>query len=76
MQSEFAAFENTRRNSDKVDFIEFAQFVEVRRNISRQCLDSTRRLVMAAAGEMTPEQRRQYFGIVSAAAPEASPLTN
>ena len=76
MQSEFAAFENTRRNTDKVDFIEFAQFVEVRRNISRQCLDSTRRLVMAAAGEMTPEQRRQYFGIVSAAAPEASPLTN
>jgi len=25
---------------------------------------------------MTPAQRRQYFGIVSAAAPEASPLTN
>jgi hypothetical protein len=76
MQSEFAAFENTRRNTDKVDFIEFAQFVDVRRNVSRQCLDSTRRLVMAAAGEMTPAQRRQYFGIVAAAAPEASPITN
>jgi hypothetical protein len=76
MQSEFAAFENTRRNSDKVDFIEFAQFVEVRRNISRECLASTRSLVMAAAGEMTPAQRRQYFGIVAAATPEASPLTN
>jgi hypothetical protein len=76
MQSEFAAFENTRRNSDKVDFIEFAQFVEDRRNISRECLASTRSLVLAAAGEMTPAQRRQYFGIVAAATPEASPLTN
>jgi hypothetical protein len=76
MQEEFAAFENTRRRSDKVDFIEFAQFVEVRRNISRQCLDSTRSLVLAAAGEMTPAQRQHYFGIVAAATPEASPLTN
>jgi hypothetical protein len=76
MQSEFAAFENTRRTSDRVDFIEFAQFVELRRNISRECLDSTRRLVQASASEMTPAQRDHYFGIVAATTPQAATLTN
>lgn len=66
MQAEFAAFEHTRRTSDRVDFIEFAQFVEMRRNINRECLESTRRLVQATANVMTPEQRAQYIGIVSA----------
>ncbi len=69
MQAEFAAFENTRRTADRVDFIEFAQFVEVRRNINRECLESTRRLVLATADVMTPEQRTHYMGIVSAAEP-------
>lgn len=69
MQAEFAAFENARRTSDRVDFIEFAQFVETRRNINRECLESTRRLVQATAGVMTPAQRAQYLGIVSAAEP-------
>jgi len=69
MHAEFAAFENTRRTSDRVDFIEFAQFVETRRNINRECLESTRRLVLATAGVMTPEQRTHYLGIVSAAEP-------
>jgi len=49
MQAEFAAFEDTRRTADRVDFIEFAKFVEVRRDINRACADSTRRLVQAAA---------------------------
>jgi hypothetical protein len=76
MQAEFAAFENTRRATDRVDFIEFAQFVETRRNINRECLDSTRRLVMAAANEMTPSQREQYFGIVAVTKPPTGPSTN
>lgn len=76
MQAEFVAFENTRRTSDRVDFIEFARFVEIRRNIDRECLDSTRRLVMAAASEMTQRQREQYFGIVAATTPQARPSTN
>ena len=76
MQAEFVAFENTRRTSDRVDFIEFARFVEVRRNINRECLDSTRRLVMAAANEMNPRQREQYLGIVAAASPETRPTNN
>ena len=67
MREEFAAFENARRSADRVDFIEFAQFVEARRNVSRQCLDSTRELVLAAAGEMTPGQREHYLGIVAPA---------
>jgi hypothetical protein len=69
MQDEFAAFENTRRRSDQVDFIEFAQFVETRRNINRECLESTRRLVLATAEVMTPEQRAHYLGIVAAIEP-------
>jgi hypothetical protein len=76
MQAEFAAFENTRRATDRVDFIEFAQFVEARRNISRECLDSTRQLVLAAASEMNPRQREHYFGLVAVATPQPSPLTN
>ena len=69
MQAEFAAFENTRRTSDRVDFIEFAQFVETRRAINRQCLESTRQLVLATAGVMNPEQRAHYLGLVAAAEP-------
>jgi hypothetical protein len=76
MQAEFVAFENTRRTADRVDFIEFARFVEARRNINRECLVSTRELVQAAASEMTPQQRERYFGIVAVAAPQGNPLTN
>ena len=72
MQAEFTAFENTRRTADRVDFIEFAKFVEVRRNINRECIDSTRQLVQAAASEMTPRQRERYFGIVAVATPHDS----
>ena len=57
MQAEFAAFEETRRTSDRVDFVEFAQFVQARRTINAECLESTRQLVQAAAGEMSPAQR-------------------
>jgi hypothetical protein len=76
MQSEFVAFENTRRATDRVDFIGFAQFVEARRNINRECLDSTRMLVLAAANEMNPSQREHYFGIVAVTTPQAGPSTN
>ena len=69
MQSEFAAFENTRRTADRVDFVEFAQFVETRRNINRQCLESTRQLVLASAGVMNPAQRVQYLGLVASSEP-------
>ncbi len=76
MQAEFAAFENTRRATDSVDFIGFAQFVEARRNINRECLDSTRQLVLAAAGEMTPSQRQLYLGMVASTTPQTGRLTD
>jgi hypothetical protein len=69
MQAEFAGFENTRRTSDHIDFIAFARFVELRREIDRQCRESTRQLVLAASEEMTPVQRERYLGIVAPADP-------
>jgi len=69
MQEEFVAFENTRRTADRVDFLEFAKFVETRREINRQCVESTRRLVLATANVMTPQQRAHYLGIVAATDP-------
>jgi hypothetical protein len=61
MRSEFAAFEKTRRTSGEVDFLEFARFVDAQRALDRECVDSTRRLVVATGELMRPEQRRQYF---------------
>jgi hypothetical protein len=66
MQQEFAAFEHSRRTSDRVDFIEFAQFVETRRTINRECMESTRRLVLASADVMNSRQRQRYLGLVAA----------
>ena len=64
MRSEFDAFERERRTEGRVDFLEFARFVELRRKIDAECLQSTRNLVQATAQVMTPQQRELYFGIV------------
>lgn len=69
MREEFAAFETTRRTTDRVDFLEFADFVETRRHINRECAESTRRLVLATADVMTPQQRALYLGIVAPVEP-------
>jgi len=71
LQAEFTEFEQVRRTSDQVDFLEFARFVEQRRHVSRECLDSTRQLVLASAQVMNAQQRQRYIQIVS----EAEPLT-
>ena len=60
MRAEFAAFENERRITGEVDFLEFARFVEQRRAVDRECAESTRRLIVAAVGVMTQQQRDQY----------------
>jgi hypothetical protein len=65
MRDEYAAFERTRVTTDRVDFVEFALFVEQRRAIDRECLASTRRLVHAASDVMTPLQRERYFGLLA-----------
>ena len=76
LQAEFQDFEKLRRTSDRVDFLEFARFVEIRRQVSRECLDSTRQLVLATAGCMTPQQRERYIRLVAAAEPLAQSLLN
>jgi LTXXQ motif family protein len=76
MQVEFAEFERTRQTTDRVDFLEFARFVESRRDLNQRCLDTTRRLVLASAEVMTPEQRRQFVRLVPTAEPLVETLLN
>ena len=76
LQSEFAAFEVMRRTNDRVDFLEFARFVETRRQINRKCLDSTRELVLATAEVMTPRQREHYIRLIATVEPLAPSLLN
>jgi len=76
MQVEFGEFEKNRRTTDQVDFLEFARFVEIRRNLNRECLDSTRQLVLASAEVMTPDQRQQYLALVANAEPLVGSLPN
>lgn len=76
LRDEFAAFEHERRNSDRVDFLEFARYVESRRNLDRACLDSTRNLVLASADVMTPAQREHYRHLLSNAEPLIGSILN
>lgn len=76
LQVEFAEFERVRRSADQVDFLEFARFVETRRNLNRACLDSTRQLILASAEVMTPDQRQQYLSLVATAEPLVGSLPN
>jgi hypothetical protein len=67
MRDEYAAFEHERVTSSKVDFVEFARFVEQRRTVDRECLAITREVVAATSSTMTPTQRERYFGLVGPA---------
>ena len=67
MRQEFAAFERQRKTTGEIDFLEFAQFVELRRRIDSECLQSTRQLVDASAGVMNPSQRERYLSLLPAA---------
>ena len=76
LQVEFVEFEKARRTSDQVDFLEFARFVETRRHVSRECIDSTRQLVLAAAEVMNPKQRQRYIQMVASAEPPTRSFLN
>lgn len=65
MKSELEAFESTRRTTGQIDFLEFARFVDMRRAVDRECIDSTRHLVQASAETMTPDQRARYLEMVA-----------
>ncbi len=67
MRDEYAAFDRTRLATDRVDFVEFARFVEQRRAIDRECLALTRQLVVATSETMTPAQRERYRGLIGPA---------
>ena len=73
LQRELGAFENQRRTTDRIDFLEFANFVEERRAMDRQCMDSTRMLVESTARIMNPDQRQRYLTLVAMAGLPAQP---
>lgn len=64
MREEYNAFEQERATDGRVDFIEFARFVEQRRTVDRECLTSTRRLVADASQVMNDRQRRRYLALL------------
>lgn len=61
LRAEFAAFERQRETAGEIDFLAFAQFVEQQRAFDRVCLESTRRVLTAAAEEMDAHQRERYL---------------
>lgn len=64
MREEYDAFERQRTTSGRIDFIEFARFVEQRRTVDRECLNSTRQLVTDSADVMTARQRQRYLAML------------
>jgi hypothetical protein len=66
MREEFAAFERQRKTTGEIDFLEFAQFVNERRRVDRECLQSTRQIVAAAADVLNPSQRERYLSLLPA----------
>lgn len=68
MQEEFDAFEQARRAEGRVDFLEFARFVEERRQVEAAVDTSARSLIAATADVMSPQQRLRYLALVAPAA--------
>lgn len=67
MRAELENFEQLRRADGSVDFLRFARFVEEHRTIDRLCVESTRRLIAATSGELTPTQRLRYLALLDPA---------
>lgn len=61
MRAEFAEFERRRQTVGEIDFLAFARFVDTQRTFDRICAESTRQLIAATAGEMSPDQRERYL---------------
>jgi hypothetical protein len=64
MRDELAAFEQQRKTTGEVDFLEFAAYIQTRRAIDRECLQSTRELVDASTELMTAQQRNRYLQLL------------
>lgn len=67
LRNELAAFEEERRTEGRIDFLEFARWVDTRRSVDRDCLDTTRNLVLATANVMNETQRARYLGLIGPA---------
>jgi capsule polysaccharide export protein KpsE/RkpR len=67
MRGELDAFEKTRQTEGRIDFLEFARFVDERRRLDHECQISTEQLVAQAAEVMTPQQRAQYLSLLEPA---------
>ncbi|MFT3783033.1 MAG: hypothetical protein QM790_13575 [Nibricoccus sp.] len=67
MQQSFSEFEQARKSDGQVNFLEFARYVEQRRKLDRECVESTRRLIAEASDAMTPQQRQQYLQLLDPA---------
>jgi hypothetical protein len=64
MRAELDAYEARRRGSNRVDFIEFGQFVKEQQAVESECETSSRSLILASAEMMEPEQRKRYLDLV------------
>lgn len=73
MKTELDAFEQQRRSTGEIDFLEFARFVELRRAIDLECRESMHKVMTASAGQMTPEQRTRYYEMISPLIHETPP---
>ncbi len=67
MRAELVAFERERVTQGQIDFLEFARFVEARRQLDTKCLLSKQDLIAAVSAEMTPRQRELYRILISPA---------
>lgn len=64
MRDEYEEFEHQRTTAGRIDFLEFAHFIDQRRAVNRECLTSTRQLVADAANEMNAQQRQRYLALL------------
>jgi len=64
LHRQFQEFETQRLAAGEVDFLEFSQFINDRREIQDECTTSTHSLILASADLMKPEQRERYLSLV------------
>jgi hypothetical protein len=64
LREQFAAFERERLEAGQVDFLQVARAAADSRTLDLQCDAAAQRLIAAALGVMTPEQRRRYLELV------------
>jgi len=67
MQHTFTEFEKERQTEGQVDFLQFAHYVEQRRQLDRECTESTQRLIAEASDVMTPKQKQLYLQLLNPA---------